>query len=115
MEREMTCIVCPMGCTLKVELSDKGEVLKVSGNNCKRGAVYAEAECTNPQRTITTTLRCEDGSMVAVKTNTTIPKDKMFEAMERINGTVIKLPVSIGDVLIEDVFGSNVVATQNRR
>ena len=115
MEREMTCIVCPMGCTLKVELSENGEVLKVSGNSCKRGAKYAEAECTNPQRTITTTLRCEDGSMVAVKTDTTIPKDKMFEAMTMINGTVVKLPVMIGDVLIKDVFGSNVVATQNRR
>lgn len=115
MEREMTCIVCPMGCTLKVELSATGEVLKVTGNNCKRGAKYAEAECTNPQRTITTTLRCEDGSMVAVKTDTTIPKEKMFEAMEQINGTVVKLPVRIGDVLIENVFGSNVVATQNRR
>jgi CxxC motif-containing protein len=52
--------------------------------------------------------------MVAVKTDTTIPKDKMFEAMERINGTIVKLPVAVGDVLIKDVFGSNVVATQNR-
>ena len=85
MEREMTCIVCPMGCTLKVELSDKGEVLKVSGNNCKRGAVYAEAECTNPQRTVTSTVRCLDGGMVSVKTDKTIPKDKMFECMKIIN------------------------------
>ena len=115
MKKEMTCIVCPMGCTLDVELAKDGQVLKVTGNTCKRGAKYAEAECINPQRTITTTLRCEDGSMVAVKTDTTIPKDKMFEAMQLINGTVVKLPVMIGDVLVKDVFGSNVVATQNRR
>lgn len=114
MQKELTCIVCPMGCTITVDLDENGKVLNITGNTCPRGAKYAEAEFTNPQRTITTTLRCEDGSMVSVKTDTTIPKDKMFEAMDRINGTVVKLPVKVGDVLMEDVFGSNVVATQNR-
>lgn len=114
MTREMTCIVCPLGCTLTVEQTEDGKIL-VTGNTCPRGAKYAENECTNPQRTITTTLRCDDGSMVAVKTDRTIPKDKMMEAMEMINGTVVKVPVAIGDVLIENVFGSNVVATQNSR
>ena len=113
-KREMTCIVCPKGCTLEIELAGDGRVLSVKGNICKRGAKYAEAECTNPQRTITTTLRCEDGSLVAVKTDATIPKDKMFEAMKLINGTVVKLPVKIGDVLVKNIFGSNIVATQNR-
>lgn len=114
-KREMTCIVCPKGCTLEIELTEDGKVLSVKGNTCKRGAKYAETECTNPKRMITTTLRCEDGRMVAVKTDTAIPKDKVFEAMELINGTVVKLPVMIGDVLVKDVFGSNVVAIQNRK
>jgi CxxC motif-containing protein len=39
----------------------------------------------------------------------------MFEAMELINKTVVKLPVMIGDILVKDVFGSNIVATQNRK
>ena len=111
---EMTCIVCPKGCTLSIKVSNDGTIESVTGNHCKRGAKYAEDECTNPQRTITTTLRCEDGSMVAVKTETTIPKDKMFEAMQLINHTVVPLPVNVGDVLIKDVFGTNIVATQNR-
>lgn len=114
MQKELTCIVCPMGCTITVDLDENDKVLNITGNTCPRGAQYAEAEFTNPQRNITTTLRCEDGSMVSVKTDTTIPKDKMFEAMDMINGTVVKLPVKVGDVLIEGVFGSNVVATQNR-
>ena len=115
MEKELTCIVCPMGCTIKVELSEEGEVLNITGNTCPRGAMYAKAEFTNPQRTVTTTARCEDGSVVSVKTDMTIPKDKMFEAMKIINQTVVKLPVAVGDVLIEDVFGSRVVATQNKQ
>lgn len=114
MQKELTCIICPKGCTVTVELDAEGKVERIYGNSCPRGAKYAENECTNPQRTVTTTLRCEDGGMVSVKTDTTVPKDKMFEVMKQINGTIVKLPVKIGDVLIKDVFGSNIVATQNR-
>ena len=53
--------------------------------------------------------------MVSVKTDTTIPKEKVFECMEIINKTSVSLPISVGDVIIKDVFGSNVVATQNRK
>lgn len=113
MKRELTCIVCPIGCQLTVELEDK-KVISVSGNTCPRGKVYAENECTNPQRTVTSTVKCCDGGMVAVKTDRTIPKDKMDECMKIINNKISDLPVSIGDVIIEDVFGSNIVATQNR-
>ncbi len=113
MKRELTCIVCPMGCTLLAEI-ENNEVLSVTGNTCPRGARYAQAECTNPQRTVTTTMKCSDGGVVSVKTDTTIPKDKIFECMEIINNTVVSLPISVGDVIIKDIFGSNVVATQNR-
>ncbi len=113
MERNLTCIVCPLGCSLKVELDGKN-VVSVSGNTCKRGEVYAHNECTNPQRTVTTTVKCSDGSVIPVKTDTTIPKGKMEECVKIINSTVADLPISIGDVIIKDVFGANIVATANR-
>ena len=112
-KRELTCIVCPRGCQLVVELEGKN-VLSVSGNICKRGAAYAENECTNPMRTVTTTAKTSDGGVVAVKTETTIPKEKMFECMEIINACVVELPVRVGDVIAEDVFGSRVVVCQNK-
>ena len=112
-KRELTCIVCPRGCQLTVELEGKN-VLSVSGNICKRGAVYAENECVNPMRTVTTTATTSDGGVVAVKTETTIPKEKMFECMEMINAVTLTLPVKVGDVVLEDVFGSRVVVTQNK-
>jgi len=112
-KRELTCIVCPRGCQLTVELEGK-TVLSVSGNICKRGKTYAENECTNPMRTVTTTAKTTDGGVVACKTETTIPKEKMFECMEIINKTVVSLPVRVGDVILEDVFGSRIVATQNK-
>ena len=42
-------------------------------------------------------------------------KDKMAECMQKINGTIASLPIAVGDVIIEDVFGSRVVATQNKQ
>ncbi len=114
MERKLTCIICPLGCDLTVTLDGK-KVIGVTGNTCKRGEVYANNECTNPQRTVTSTVKCKDGSMVAVKTDTTIPKDKMFEAMEIINAQTAMLPVHIGDVIVEDLFGAKLVATQNKQ
>lgn len=112
-KRKLTCIICPLGCELVVKL-ENNSVLEVCGNTCKRGEIYAKNECTNPKRTVTTTVLCEDGSLVSVKTDTAIPKDKVFECIKIINGVTAKLPISVGDVIIKDVFGSNIVATQNR-
>ena len=113
MQRELTCIVCPMGCSLVVELED-GKVKSVSGNTCKRGEEYANNECTNPMRTVTTTVKCDDGTPLPVKTEKPIPKEKIFECMKIINNSTAHLPISVGDVIIEDVFVINVVATAAR-
>ena len=112
MTRELTCIICPRGCSLKVELEDK-KILSITGNGCPRGLKYAEDECCNPKRTVTSTVRCEDGRVLAVKTDRGIPKEHVFDCMKQINSAVAHLPISIGDVIIEGVFGANVVATEN--
>ena len=111
MKRNIICTVCPRGCLMEAV---SGASITVTGNTCPRGEQYAVAECTNPVRTITSTMKCSDGSVISVKTDRTIPKDKMTECMEIINQNTVKLPISIGDVIIKDVFGSNIVATQNR-
>lgn len=110
--RELTCIVCPLGCSVKVEL-DNDKIVSVTGNSCPRGKLYAEKECINPERTITTTMYTDMGTVIPVKTDKPIPKSRMFDAMDVINGKTVKLPVNIGDILIENVFGSNVVSVKN--
>lgn len=110
-KRELTCIICPRGCQLSIDMS--GEIA-VSGNLCPRGRVYAINECTDPQRTVTSTVRTSDGGVVAVKTDGTIPKDKMMECMEMINSVTVSLPIHVGDVVIDDAFGVKVIATQNK-
>ena len=112
MIRNLTCIVCPVGCALEAEISN-GKVIDVKGNTCPRGKKYAESECISPMRTITTTVRCKSGEILSVKTATPIPKEKMFEAMKIINKAAPVLPIAVNDVIIEDVFGSKVIATKN--
>ena len=67
--KNLTCINCPVGCSLKVEM-DGSHVTCVSGNTCRRGEVYARKEVTNPTRIVTTTVKVVNGTSgtVSVKT-----------------------------------------------
>ncbi len=115
----MVCVACPLGCALKVELSDSSEVLSVTGNTCKRGEQYAIDECTNPVRMLTTTVKVNGGILpvIPVKTSAPIPKGKMFECMEVINKAVVDAPIKMGDVLISDIcgLGVDIVATNEMK
>lgn len=114
MQRNFTCIVCPIGCEIKVELKND-EIISVVGNTCPRGKVYAQNEVVNPVRTVTTTVKSVEDKTIPVKTLTPISKEKIFEAMKIINKVRPCLPIHIGDVIIKDVFGAKVVATQSVR
>ncbi len=115
MERKLTCINCPFGCSLIVRTD--ADKITVTGNRCKRGEAYGIKEVTNPTRTVTGSVRVEGGELplVSVKTAPDIPKDKIPAVMEQIHNLTVKAPVHIGDVLIHNVAdtGSDIVATRN--
>ncbi len=114
MTRNLTCIVCPKGCSLTVELDGKN-IVSVSGHTCKRGEEYAINECTAPMRTLTTTVALVGGGVVPVKTDKTVPKELLFECMEAVNAVKAPADVKLGDVIIENILGTgaNLVATRN--
>ncbi len=117
MINNLTCIVCPMGCQLKIEM-ENGKVVSVEGNTCPRGLEYAKNEMTNPMRTITTTVRTTDGKIVPVKTDGNVPKGKMFECMKIINELHPEpSECKIGNVICKNIIdsGVNVVVTANYR
>ena len=117
MVRELTCIVCPKGCQLKVELDDNKNVISVDGYTCKRGLEYAENEFTSPMRTLTTTSPIEGGGVVPVKTDMPIPKDLLFECVKVINLSRVPQDAQLGYVVIENILGTgaNVVTTRNTK
>ncbi len=93
---------------MSVELTDNNEVVGVEGNFCIRGEKYAASECTNPMRTVTSTVRCEGGDVVSVKTSAPVPKGRVFDVMHEINSKIAPDTVSIGDIIIADVLGLGV-------
>lgn len=109
MIKELTCINCPLGCTVSVTVED-GEITNISGNSCKRGEVYARNELSNPVRVVTSTARVDGAEeyLVSVKTENPIPKGKIMEVMKEINKAHIKAPVAIGDIIIEDVADTGI-------
>ena len=82
-EQNLTCIGCPLGCSISVSLSDNGEVSEITGNTCKNGEEYARKEVTNPSRVVTSIVKINNGdvNMVSVKTAEDIQKGKIFDCM----------------------------------
>ncbi len=115
-KRNLICIVCPRGCSLEVSFDSEGKISGIDGNACKRGVTYAENECTHPVRTVTSTVKCSDGAIVAVKTSVAVPKERMTDIMCEINRIRAKNETKIGDVIIKNVCGldADIVATSNR-
>ena len=103
----LICINCPKGCHMIVEEVD-GEV-KVSGNSCPRGVIYATNELKNPLRTLTTTVAVEskDHRRLPVISSSPLPKGKLLDVMKQLKGVEVKAPVHIGDVIVKDVLGLN--------
>ena len=113
---ERTCIGCPMGCPLIVTMED-GAVASVTGNTCPRGDAYARKEVTAPTRIVTSTVRVTGGTlaMVSCKTRSDIPKGKIFDVVRALKDVEVPAPITIGQVLAENVAGTGVdiIATKN--
>ena len=106
--RVLTCIGCPLGCTLTAVPGAEG--WEISGYTCKRGLEYAQKELVRPERTVTSTVRVSGGkaNVTSVRTRTDIPKDAIIRVMEAINAIVAPAPIAIGDVLCPDIAGTGV-------
>jgi CxxC motif-containing protein len=110
------CIVCPTGCEIQVKQDSEGQI-NFEGYTCKRGLEYAQQEFYEPKRILTTTMRVENGflPLIPVRTDKSIPKDKLKDSLEEIAKKKIKAPVKSGDVLIENILGlgANIIASRN--
>ncbi|MDR2028008.1 MAG: DUF1667 domain-containing protein [Treponema sp.] len=111
---ELICIVCPRGCHLLV---DEQQGYTVTGHGCSRGEAYGRAELSNPTRVLTSTVAIRGARYrrCPVKTAAPIPKGLMFQVLERLKQVELDSPVSIGQVIVENVCdtGIPVVATRN--
>ena len=107
MIKNLTCIVCPEGCNLEIDVNDD---YAVKGAKCNRGSDYGRQELINPQRMVTSTVYIENGvySRLPVKTSTAIPKYLIYKCMDEINKVRVTSPVKLGDVIIHNVLNTGV-------
>ncbi|CAB49195.1 DUF1667 domain-containing protein [Pyrococcus abyssi] len=107
-----TCIVCPLSCTIEVEV-EGNSVKSVKGYTCPRGKEWAIEEVLHPKRVVMSVVPVENGKLptVSVKTEKPIPKEKIPELMKFLSTLKLKAPVRIGDVVAE-FEGVKIVATR---
>lgn len=110
MSKNLTCIMCPMGCSLKVDKNKNG--ITVSGNTCARGAQFGKEELSNPKRIVTSLIITEKG-VASVKTTIPIPKKLINKVLKEIKKVKVK-STKIGDLVIKNVLntGADIVATK---
>lgn len=113
--KELTCIVCPVGCRLRATVED-GQLVDVQGNSCKRGASYASDELFAPKRTVTSTVRVEGGflPLVPVRTSEPVPKDKISHILRDVAGIKVEAPVRIHQVVAANVAGTGIDVIASR-
>ena len=120
MTKNLTCIICPMGCQLEVDVGDEWNeenmsaidpsTFKISGNSCPRGLDYAKKELTTPERTLTCTVAVNGSKrpLVSAKTKGEVPKSMLLECMQLVKRCQVNAPVKAGDVLIKDILNTGI-------
>lgn len=101
---EYLCIVCPLGCRLKVGQGQGGE-LSVEGASCKRGKEYAQQEATAPKRVLTTTVATAWGRPLPVRSAAPIDKSRLLDAQRRLARYTLDHPVPLGEMVLPDIDG----------
>ena len=111
--KEITCIVCPNGCKLKVQ-KENGEY-HVVGHKCKRGIDFAVQEMEDPRRTLCTTVKTcfKDIPRLSVRTDGEIQKHLILPLMQLLRKIEVTEPVTVGEIIEKNIFdsGVNVIAT----
>ena len=114
-EKEITCIVCPIGCKILVRM-DGSKLEILSGYKCKKGIEYSRNEALDPRRMLTTSALVKNGDwpLVSVKSSQPVPKEKLFFVLQKVKKADVNAPVILGEIVIKNVAdtGIDIIATK---
>lgn len=114
MTKEVTCIVCPKSCKIKI---DKNYNVLNNNNCCARGKKYAISELVDPRRIFTSTARVTGGELdrVPVRTSKPIKKKEWTDAIKLVNELKLQAPVKFRKILVKDFLekGINLISTRD--
>jgi CxxC motif-containing protein len=110
-KKKIRCIVCPEGCSMQAEYeTDSKKIFSLSGQNCKRGIKFAEAEITNPLRMLTTTISIDSriSQRLPVRSNVPAPKEKIASMVKAVKQIRAKAPIKMGEIIMANILGTGV-------
>jgi CxxC motif-containing protein len=115
MTKNMVGFICPKSCLLSVQEIDGG--IRVKNNRCRRGAEFAVKELGDPERTLTSTMRVNNGvlPLVSIRSEKPVKKTELKDLVKYFDGISVDAPVSGGQVLFSAVGknGVNIIATRS--
>jgi CxxC motif-containing protein len=114
-KKHFTCVTCPVGCEVDVEVKD-GNIVSMKGNKCDKVKEFVLQELKEPMRVLTTIVRIKSAkyAMLPVRTDKPIPKRLFTQAIGELAVIDLRTPVHISEVIIKDIAGSgaNIIATR---
>jgi len=117
-KKHFTCVICPIGCEIEVELQGS-DIVSMKGDKCAKGKEFVLQELAEPMRILTTTIRIKGAkwAMLPVRTDKPIPKRLLFSVIKELANIELQAPVKISDVIIRDTAGTgaNILATRNMK
>jgi len=115
MNNEFVCSVCPSSCRLKVR--EEQGMIRVTGNECKRGEAHGIQEYRDPQRMLTTAVAITGGTLPRLPVISTeeLPKVTLRACLEELYRLEITAPVRCGDIIRKNICdtGVDVVASRS--
>ncbi len=109
MPEEVTCIMCPLGCSVEVQI-DGQEVSVTKGCRCKEGMKFVKMEAIFQGRILTTTMKTDipEIPLLPVRSNKEIPKDKLMDCMDEISRQKVSGALNVGQPVIKNILGLKV-------
>ena len=113
--KELTCIGCPRGCTLKIERD--GDGWSVTGNTCppRPGVCRFGDDRAQAHHLLDRAHVLPGAPVLPVRVSADIPKDRIFDVMDALKTVTVSERIGRGDVVIPDVLGLgvDVIATSS--
>ena len=117
-KKHFTCVICPVGCEIDVELQN-GNVVSMEGSKCEKGKEFVLQELEEAMRILTTTVPIKGAkwAMLPVRTDKPIPKRLLSKVIEQLADVELQAPVKMYHVIVKGVAGTdaNIVATRNMK
>lgn len=103
--REITCLLCPVGCKANVTIENE-EAVEVENVECPRGEEYVLRELRAPMRDFFTTVRVRGARIPVVPVRATgpVPKGKIAECVSELAKITVDSPVRMGDVIVKNIM-----------